>query len=102
MFERSAEKQEKSQFPALIVDTSNPLPFLSFFFFKDAILTWDLGKKKQTKKKKKHLNTSTEISDTDPFKDKAAWSSSTGWWLNSQGLDMDTTACKLCLLFPHF
>lgn len=53
MFERSAEKQEKSQFPALIVDTSNPLPFLSFFFFKDAILTWDLGGKKQTKKKKK-------------------------------------------------
>lgn len=76
MFERSAEKQEKSQFPALIVDTSNPLPFLSFFFFKDAILTWDLGEK--ANQKKKHLNTSTEISDTDPFKDKAAWSSSTG------------------------
>lgn len=55
MFERSAEKQEKSQFPALIVDTSNPLPFLSFFFFKDAILTWDLGEKKQTKKKKSIL-----------------------------------------------
>lgn len=53
MFERSAEKQEKSQFPALIVDTSNPLPFLSFFFFKDAILTWDLGGGGKANQKKK-------------------------------------------------